>query len=153
MNDKRKIKKIVDGEQNEIKFIIKAKVKAFINSGLKKMYIELENIPSFMDLSNQINNFINSQKKSDINFDIIYKDNCCRILFSSSEIAFSFIAYMTNIKFNNKFYRKLKIDIKYNALEDSKYENYKNIRSMSEEKIIGGNNDNKKEEDKLYRRD
>ena len=71
MNDKRKIKKIVDGEQNEIKFIIKAKVKAFINSGLKKMYIELENIPSFMDLSNQINNFINSQKKSDINFDII----------------------------------------------------------------------------------
>ncbi len=148
MNDKRKIKKIVDGEQNEIKFIIKAKVKAFINSGLKKMYIELENIPSFMDLSNQINNFINSQKKSDINFDIIYKDNCCRILFSSSEIAFSFIAYMTNIKFNNKFYRKLKIDIKYNALEDSKYENYKNIRSMSEEKIIGGNNDNKKEEDK-----
>jgi hypothetical protein len=151
MNDKRKIKKIVDGEQNEIKFIIKTKVKAFINSNLKKMYIELENIPSFMDLSNQINNFINSQKKSDINFDIIYKDNCCRILFSSSEIAFSFIAYMTNIKFNNKFYRKLKIDIKYNALEDNKYDNYRNLRCMSEEKIIGDNSDSKNsknEEDK-----
>lgn len=145
MNDKRKIKKIVEGEQNEIKFMLKAKVKAFINSNLKKMYIELENIPSFMDLSDQINNFINSQKKSDINFDIIYKDNCCRILFSSSEIAFSFIAYMTNIKFKNKFYRKLKIDIKYNALEDNKYDNFKNFRALSEERIIG-NNDEKKED-------
>ena len=135
MNDKRKIAKIVNENDNEIKFILKAKEKAFINSNLKKMYIELENIPSFMDLSDQINNFINSQKKIEINFDIIYKDNSCRILFSSSEIAFSFITYMTNIKFNNKFYRKLKIDIKYNPLQGNMKENNKNYRSMSEENI------------------
>ena len=135
MNDKRKIKKIVNENDNEIKFILKSKEKAFINSKLKKIYIELDNIPSFMDLSDQINNFINSQKKIDINFEIIYKDNSCRILYSSSEIAFSFIAYMTNIKFKNKFYRKLKIDIKYNALEGNTNENNKNYRSISEENI------------------
>ena len=136
MNDKRKIKKIVNLEENQIKFILKSKGKSFINSKLKKLYIELENIPSFMDLSDQINNFINSQKNMEINFDIIYKDNCCRILFSSSEIAFSFIAYMTNIKFTNKFYRKLKIDIKYNALEGNIFGNSRNFRPMSEENII-----------------
>jgi len=138
MNDKRKIKKIVDNDRSEIKFMLKAKKEAFINSKLKKIYIELENIPSFMDLSNQINNFLNCQKDYGINFDIIYKDNYCRILFSSSETAFSFVSYMTNIKFSNKFYRKLKIDIKYNALENTNiYKNSRFLRpSMSEEIII-----------------
>ena len=138
MNDKRKIKKIVDSDRSEIKFMLKAKKEAFINSKLKKIYIELENIPSFMDLSEQINNFLNCQKDYGINFDIIYKDNYCRILFSSSETAFSFVSYMTNIKFTNKFYRKLKIDIKYNALEDTNiYKSNRFLRpSMSEEIII-----------------
>jgi hypothetical protein len=138
MNDKRKIKKIVDSDRSEIKFMLKAKKEAFINSKLKKIYIELENIPSFMDLSEQINNFLNCQKDYGINFDIIYKDNYCRILFSSSETAFSFVSYMTNIKFSNKFYRKLKIDIKYNALEDTNiYKSSRFLRpSMSEEIII-----------------
>ena len=137
MNDKRKIKKIVDEEKSEILFMLKAKDKNFINTNIKKVYVELENIPSFMDLSNQINNFINSQNDFGINFDIIYKDNCCRILFSTSETAFSFISYMTNIKFSNKFYRKLKIDIKYNALENSNiYDNNRNFRAMYEEDII-----------------
>ncbi len=140
MNEKRKIKKIVHENDNEIKFILKSKEKAFINSNLKKIYIELENIPSFMDLSDQINNFINSQKNTEINFDIIYKDNCCRILFSSSEIAFSFISYMTNIKFKNKFYRKLKIDIKYDALKDNIYKNKRNFKTLSEDNIINNSN-------------
>jgi hypothetical protein len=45
---------------------------------------------------------------------------------------------MTNIKFSNKFYRKLKIDIKYNALEDTNiYKSNRFLRpSMSEEIII-----------------
>ena len=138
MNDKRKIKKIVEGDKSEVVFMLKAKDKNFINTNIKKIYVELENIPSFMDLSDQINNFINSQNDFGINFDIIYKDNCCRILFSTSETAFSFISYMTNIKFSNKFYRKLKIDIKYNALENSTnlYDNNRNLLSISEENII-----------------
>ena len=136
MNDKRKIKKIINENENDVKFILKTKEKSFINSNITKLYIELENIPSFMDLSTQINNFINSQKNTNINFDIIYKDNSCRILFSSSEISFSFISYMMNIKFKNKYYRKLKIDIKYNALEGSNLENNKNYRYISGENII-----------------
>ena len=136
MNYKRKIKKIINENENDVKFILKTKEKSFINSNIKKLYIELENIPSFMDLSTQINNFINSQKNTNINFDIIYKDNSCRILFSSSEISFSFISYMMNIKFKNKYYRKLKIDIKYNALEGSNLENNKNYRYISGENII-----------------
>ena len=142
MNDKRKIKKIVNLESNKIKFILKSKEKSFINSKFKKIYIELENIPSFMDLSEQINNFINSQKQIEINFDIIYKDNSCRILFSSSEVAFSFISFMTNIKFTNKFYRKLKIDIKYNPLESNIFGNYKNF-IINKNNIIDVNNENK----------
>ena len=139
MNDKRKIKNIVGEDKHDIKFILQAKNKNFINDGMKKVYIELENIPSFMDLSDQINNFLNSQNDFGINFDIKYKDNCCRILFSSTETAFSFVSFITNIKFSNKFYRKLKIDIKYNALENSDI--YRHLRSMSE-KGINNNKEN-----------
>ena len=142
MTDKRKINKIVNEEnEKEIKFIIKSKGKDFMNSNTNKIYIELENIPSFMDLSDQINNFINSQNKpkTEINYDCIYKDNYCRILFSSSEIAFSFISYMTNIKFNNKYYRKLKIDIKYNALKGNIYKNNRHFKTLSEDNIIKNN--------------
>jgi hypothetical protein len=140
MNDKRKIKNIVGEDKHDIKFILQAKNKNFINDGMKKVYIELENIPSFMDLSDQINNFLNSQNDFGINFDIKYKDNCCRILFSSTETAFSFVSFITNIKFSNKFYRKLKIDIKYNALENSDI--YRHLRSMSEKEINNNNNEN-----------
>ena len=148
MNDKRKIKAITNTNNTEIKFMLKYKGKTFINSKLKKMYIELENIPSFMDLSDQINNFINSQKEMEINFDIKYKDNCCRILFSSSEIAFSFISYMTDIKFKNKYYRKLKIDIKYNALDAGKLAHFNshNFRYLSQENLVM--NENNKDENK-----
>ena len=117
--DKRKINKIInisDDSSDEIKFILKPKGRTFINSIEKKIYVELENIPSFMDLSDHINKFIDNQN-IEINFDIVYKDNCCKILFSTSEIAFSFVAYMTSVKFTNKYYRKLRIDIKYNELE------------------------------------
>jgi len=143
MNDKRKIKNIVGEDKHDIKFILQAKDKNFVNSRFKKVYIELENIPSFMDLSDQINNFLNSQNDFGINFDIKYKDNCCRILFSSNETAFSFVSYITNIKFSNKYYRKLKIDIKYNALENSDiYGKFRHLRSMSEKNInINKNND------------
>ena len=133
MNDKRKINKIVNttDKDKEIKFTLKSIKKAFLNTKLNRIYIQLENIPSFMDLSEQIYNFINSQKE-EINYDINYKDNSCRILFGSQEIAFSFVAYMTNIKFTNKYYRKLKIDIKYNPLNATKNRDNK-LRFMSEE--------------------
>ena len=70
-----------------------------------------------MDLSEQINIFINKHNNEEIKYDIKYKNNCCNIIFLSREISFSFVSFMTNLKFNNKFYRKLRININYlNAL-------------------------------------
>ena len=135
MGDKRKINKIVNilNNNSEIKFTLKAMKKAFLlNSKISRIYIQLENIPSFMDLSQQIYKFIQAQKDEDVDYDINYKDNSCRILFNSQEIAFSFVAYMTNIKFSNKYYRKLKIDIKYNPM-NSNNNKKNNLRYMSEE--------------------
>ena len=137
MNDKRKINKIVNISNNntEVKFTLKALKKAFLlNSKLSRIYIQLENIPSFMDLSQQIYNFIKAQKDEDIDYDINYKDNSCRILFNSQEISFSFVAYMTDIKFSNKYYRKLKIDIKYSPLNATNNKK-NNMRYMSKENI------------------
>ena len=134
MGDKRKINKIVNIKDNneEIKFTLKAMKKTFLlNSKINRIYIQLENIPSFMDLSEQIYKFIQAQEE-EIDYDINYKDNSCRILFSSQEISFSFVAYMTNIKFSNKYYRKLKIDIKYSPLNATKNKR-NNLRYMSEE--------------------
>jgi len=134
MGDKRKINKIVNIKDNneEIKFTLKAMKKTFLlNSKISRIYIQLENIPSFMDLSEQIYKFIQAQEE-EIDYDINYKDNSCRILFSSQEISFSFVAYMTNIKFSNKYYRKLKIDIKYSPLNATNNKK-NNLRYMSEE--------------------
>ena len=134
MGDKRKINKIVNVKDNneEIKFTLKAMKKTFLlNSKISRIYIQLENIPSFMDLSEQIYKFIQAQEE-EIDYDINYKDNSCRILFSSQEISFSFVAYMTNIKFSNKYYRKLKIDIKYSPLNATNNKK-NNLRYMSEE--------------------
>ncbi len=139
MSDKRKLNKIVKVTDNEVKLVLKAIKKEFLNSKMKRIYIQLENIPSFMDLSEQINKFIKSQKDEEINYDINYKDNSCSILFSSQEISFSFVAFMTNIKFTNKYYRKLKIDIKYNPLNATS-NNRNKLRFMSEENKLSNIN-------------
>ena len=143
MGDKRKINKIVNIKDNneEIKFTLKAMKKTFLlNSKISRIYIQLENIPSFMDLSEQIYKFIQAQEE-EIDYDINYKDNSCRILFSSQEISFSFVAYMTNIKFSNKYYRKLKIDIKYSPLNATNNKK-NNLRYMSEENNKSNNINN-----------
>ena len=140
MSDKRKINKIINPNDTNVKFTLKSMKKEFLYSNLNRIYIQLDNIPSFMDLSQQIYNFIKLQTGEEINYDINYKDNSCRILFNSQEIAFSFVAYMTNIKFTNKYYRKLKIDIKYNQINATR-NNRHIFRYMSEENKI--NNINK----------
>ena len=126
VTDERKIYKIVydnkinksSGDEDKITIIKKTKEKEFIkNKNVEKICISLENIPSFMDLSEQINIFINKHNNEEIKYDIKYKNNCCNIIFLSREISFSFVSFMTNLKFNNKFYRKLRININYlNAL-------------------------------------
>ena len=124
VDDERKIYEIVseknnksDGNDNQcpIRIMIINK-KNFLgkNKGTEKIYVTLENIPSFMDLSEQINIFIKKYKNQEIKYDIKYKNNCCIILFLSNEISFSFVTFMTNLKFTNKYYRKIIIKIKFN---------------------------------------
>ena len=124
VDDERKIYEIVseknnksDGNDNQcpIRIMIINK-KNFLgkNKGIEKIYVTLENIPSFMDLSEQINIFIKKYKNQEIKYDIKYKNNCCIILFLSNEISFSFVTFMTNLKFTNKYYRKIIIKIKFN---------------------------------------
>ena len=122
VTDERKIYKIVydnkinksSGDEDKITIIKKTKEKEFVkNKNVEKIYISLENIPSFMDLSEQINIFINKHNNEEIKYDIKFKNNCCNIIFLSREISFSFVSFMTNLKFNNKFYRKLRININY----------------------------------------
>ena len=124
VDDERKIYEIVseknnksDGNDNQcpIRIMIINK-KNFLgkNKGIEKIYVTLENIPSFMDLSEQINIFIKKYKNQEIKYDIKYKNNCCIILFLSNEISFSFVTFMTNLKFTNKYYRKIVIKIKFN---------------------------------------
>jgi len=122
VTDERKLYRIVydnkinksSGDEDKITIIKKTKEKEFIkNKNVEKINISLENIPSFMDLSEQINIFINKHNKEEIKYDIKFKNNCCNITFLSREISFSFVSFMTNLKFNNKFYRKLRININY----------------------------------------
>lgn len=121
LKDKRKIYRIIydnkinnsSYNEDQIKIIIKTKEKEFINDkNVEKIYVSLENIPSFMDLSEQINIFMKKQKK-EVKYDIKYKNNCCNIIFLSPEISFSFVSFMINLKFTNKFYRKLRIKYDY----------------------------------------
>ena len=142
IDDKRKIYEIISDKksnkpfekENQIRIIIKKKDKDPINNKkLDKIYVSLENIPSFMDLSEQINIFINKYKKEEIKYDIKYKNNCCIIAFYSSEISFSFVTFMTNLKFKNKYYRKLIIKIKYNNFNLIKKNNLLNKNSIVED--------------------
>ena len=124
VDDERKIYEIVseknnksDGNDNQCQIrIMLINKKNFLgkNKGIEKIYVTLENIPSFMDLSEQINIFIKKYKNQEIKYDIKYKNNCCIILFLSNEISFSFVTFMTNLKFTNKYYRKIVIKIKFN---------------------------------------
>jgi hypothetical protein len=91
-----------------------------------------------MDLSDQINIFMNNQNHKDIKYDIVFKNNCCNIIFISPEISFSFVAFMTNLKFTNKYYRKLIIKYKYNNVKIKK-DHYLSQKSLFP---INNNNNN-----------
>ena len=145
IDDKRKIYEIISDKksnkpyekENQIRIIIKNKDKNCVKDKiLDKIYVSLENIPSFMDLSEQINIFINKYKKEEIKYDIKYKNNCCNITFLSSEISFSFVTYMTNLKFSNKYYRNLRIKLKYNNA------NYPKNNHLSNNSIIQNERNN-----------
>ena len=126
---------ISNEEEKEEDVIFELREKSIKNMGYKdKLYIELENVPSFMDLTMQITYFINTQKK-EVDYELNYSNNIYKLLFSSNQIGFSFVSFMTNLKFTNKYYRKLKIDIHYNTIEKLRYENDKEIDKEKERYI------------------
>ena len=121
-------------EEKEEDIIFELREKIIKNIGYKdKIYIELENVPSFMDLTTQITDFINHQDK-EVDYELNYNNNVYKLLFSSNQIGFSFVSFMSNLKFTNKYYRKLKIDIHYNTMEKKK-NNRKKDKDKRKDKI------------------
>ena len=143
LTDGRLMIEIIGNEEEKGESAIFELREKFIkNIGYKdKIYIELENIPSFMDLTMQISYFISMQNK-EVDYELNYTNNVYKLLFSSNQIGFSFISFMTNLKFTNKYYRKLKIDIHYKTIDKIRFENDDENKNNNEDinKIKSKNN-------------
>ena len=114
------LSEIIHYKDNNPSFILRKK-NHFIPSK-NDCFILIENFPSFMDLSQQINDFINFYNE-EIIFNVDYKDNLCKITFKNLEITFSFVQFLTKLKFKNKLYKNLKVKLKYNCFISHKKTN------------------------------
>ena len=122
LTDARTISEIIGSQEEDEYPLFELREKFVKNLDIKdKLYIELENIPSFMDLTNQITDFIEKQNK-EVDYELNYRNNKYKLLFSSNQIGFSFITFMSNLKFFNKYYRKLKIKINFRTVDKIRYE-------------------------------
>ena len=136
LSDARSISEIIGNQEHDDYLLFELREKFVKNLDIKdKLYIELENVPSFMDLTSQITEFIEKQNK-EIDYELNYRNNVYKLLFSSNQIGFSFITFMSNLKFSNKYYRKLKINIHFKTVDKIRYE------------IDNGKNGNKFEDSK-----
>ena len=122
LTDARTISEIIGNQEEDEYPIFELREKFIKNLDIKdKLYIELENVPSFMDLTSQISDFIEKQEK-EVDYELNYRNNVYVLLFCSNEIGFSFITFMNNLKFSNKYYRKLKIKIHFKTVDKIRYE-------------------------------
>ena len=135
-DEDRPISDILLDDDNEPSFILKKKQKFIKPPSYRDTTVLISFFPSFMDLAEQMNNFFDSQKE-DTDFTVNYKDNCCSIIFREPEKAFTFITFLTQLKFTNQIYKKMKIDIKY------KIKDYNNIKNLSK-------NNNKSKGNKVF---
>jgi hypothetical protein len=122
-DEDRPISDILLDDDNEPSFILKKKKKFIKPPSYRDTTVLISFFPSFMDLAEQMNNFFDSQKE-DTDFTVNYKDNCCSIIFRDPEKAFTFITFLTQLKFSNKIYKKMKIDIKYKIKYSNKDKKY-----------------------------
>ena len=136
-DEDRPISDILLDDDNEPSFILKKKQKFIKPPSYRDTTVLISFFPSFMDLAEQMNNFFDSQKE-DTDFTVNYKDNCCSIIFREPEKAFTFITFLTQLKFTNQIYKKMKIDIKY------KIKDYNNIKNSSK-------NNNKSKGNKVFK--
>ena len=122
LTDGRSISEIIGNQEQYGYPLFELREKFVKNLDIKdKLYIELENVPSFMDLTTQITDFIEKQNK-EVDYELNYRNNVYKLLFSSNQIGFSFITFMSNLKFSNKYYRKLKINIHFKTVDKIRYE-------------------------------
>jgi hypothetical protein len=122
LTDGRTISEIIGTKEEDEYVLFELREKFIKNLDIKdKLYIELENVPSFMDLTSQITDFIETQSK-DVDYELNYKNNVYMLLFSSNQIGFSFITFMSKLKFSNKYYRKLRIKIHFKMVDKIRYE-------------------------------
>ena len=122
LTDGRTINEIISTQEDDDYYLFELREKFVKNLDYKdKLYIELENVPSFMDLTSQITYFIEKQNK-EVDYELNYRNNIYKLLFSSNQIGFSFITFMNNLKFSNKYYRKLKIKIHFKTIDKIRYE-------------------------------
>ena len=127
--DERLMSQIINENDNEPCFILRKK-KNFIKPISKsKTFILIKNLPSFIEISNIIRKFLQSLKDG-IDFSVDYKNECCIINFNNNEINFSFIAYLTKLKFSNQILRKIKISLEYNKFENI-YKNKNNFVNLN----------------------
>ena len=122
LTDGRTISEIIGNQDHHEYLLFELREKFVKNLDVKdKLYIELENVPSFMDLTEQITEFIENQNK-EVDYELNYRNNIYKLLFSSNQIGFSFISFMSNLKFSNKYYRKLKINIHFKTVDKLRFE-------------------------------
>ena len=124
-NEETLISDIISYDDKNPSFILRKKPEFVVPVNYKNLTVSIENFPSFMDLSEQINKFL-ALFKIEIDFDVNYINNCCKITFVKSEIAFSFITFMTKLKFSNHYYKHMKINLHYKY-----FQNYHNKNKSS----------------------
>lgn len=141
-NEETLISDIISYDDKNPSFILRRKPEFVVPVNYKNLTVSIENFPSFMDLSEQINKFL-AKFKIEIDFDVNYIDNCCKITFVKSEIAFSFINFMTKLKFSNNYYKHMKINLHYKYIQ-----NYNHNKNKSF--IFHSYLNNKNKNDKQY---
>ena len=125
-NEETLISDIISYNDKNPSFILRKKPEFVVPVNYKNLTVSIENFPSFMDLSEQINKFL-AKFKIEIDFDVNYIDNCCKITFVKSEIAFSFINFMTKLKFNNNYYKHMKINLHYKYIQNNNHNKNKSF--------------------------
>jgi len=126
--------------QNEKEITIYLEKKELKDSFFKYSSIDviIDNIPSIIEMLNLLDDYNKSNNNS-----VIYKiksKNKSKIIinFINNEMGFSFIQYLTNIKFNNSLYKNIKIKLNYPKIINNNNSNL--IKKFENKNILKNNN-------------
>ena len=128
--------------QNQKEIIIYLEKKGLKEPILKCSSIDviLENIPSIIEIFNLLNTF-NKLNNNSVLYKLKSKNKSKIVInFIDNEIGFSFIQYLTNIKFRNSLYKNIKIKINYPKIINNNNSNL--IKNFKNKYILKKNNSN-----------